>query len=513
MASSLQKIKHIVVVMMENRSFDNLLGWLYADVNNRPPFNIPKPQQGSNTFAGLVPQAYYNDYAKSRIFATHPPKPWPPKNNANLVPDPDPHEEFDRMTHQIFGTGQVPNMSGFLSDYASVHHPPDQIMESFDPATANVINQLARNFAVCDSWFASCPCQTWPNRGFVHTGSSDGHINNDDYELYDIPTIFNVLQERGISWNVFHDSYISLTLGQFFPQLAIHDGHFGQISEFASRCAGVNGVRLPRYSFVEPRFQPELGLFEILYPEDYHPPHNVCRGEQFLAKIYDAVRKSPYRDDILLVITFDEHGGIYDHVPPPPPPLPNATPPQPWPVSRDKKFQFDRFGVRVPTIVISSYVNPGTVFRAPNGSAPYDHTSILATLRDWLGLVPPTSFLAKLKNWFTGLGAAKYSFLPSPRITNAPTLAPVLAQPKALTNWPVITAQCHIDASDTSLDTPLNDVQKSLLATAKRMDAVKRTGTPETAIALQHATALEAKSQRTYRDALRYLHPNINLPD
>jgi phospholipase C len=519
MASPLQKINHIVVVMMENRSFDNLVGWLYADANNCPPYNIPPPSEpgAKNTYAGLSPNTWCNDYAGNRVCASHPPKPRRPKNNANLVPDPDPHEEFDHMTQQIFGTsapgaGQVPDMSGFLADYASANNKsPDQIMESFGPGDANVINQLARNFAVCDTWFASCPCQTWPNRGFVHTGSSDGHINNDYYELYDIPTIFNVLEERGISWGVFHDSTVvpSLTWGQFLPQLWLHDAHFAHISSFYRRCSGVNGVQLPKYSFIEPRFMPELGLFKIDYPEDYHPPHNVCRGEQFLADVYKAVRKSPYRDDILLVITFDEHGGIYDHVPP----LPKATAPQPGAVSRYGDFHFDRFGVRVPAIVISSYVNPGTVFRAPPDSAPYDHTSILATLRDWLGLVPPTNMLAKLKDWFGG--ATKHPFLPSPRIAKAPTLEPVLTLPHARTDWPVITAKCQIDASDTDLDTPLNDVQKSLLAIATRAEVAKPAAIfPKAAIAdLQRKVAAEAKAQQTYRDALRYLHPGINLPD
>jgi phospholipase C len=94
-------------------------------------------------------------------------------------------------------------MSGFLLDYSA----PDaggsnaaQIMQTFGPAEANVLNDLARNFAVCDQWYSSVPTQTWPNRGFVHAGSSDGHINNDNYEPYDIPTIFNVLESQGKSW-------------------------------------------------------------------------------------------------------------------------------------------------------------------------------------------------------------------------------------------------------------------------------------------------------------------------
>jgi phospholipase C len=400
------------------------------------------------------------------------------------------------MTQQIFGQnaqpGSPPNMSGFFADYATTSSPyPEQIMQSFAPANANVINQLAANFAICDSWFASCPCQTWPNRGFVHTGSSDGHINNDDYELYDIPTIFNVLEGQGISWGVFHDSTLipSLTLGQFLPKLGEYLLRFHSFTSFQRCCAGLDGVRLPQYSFVEPRFMPELGLLKIDYPSDYHPPHNVCRGEQFLAQVYEAVRSSCYRDEILLVITFDEHGGCYDHLPP----LPISTPPQPWPQSRDGQFNFERFGVRVPTIVVSSYVNPGTVFRAPTGSAPYDHTSILATLRDWLSL--PAS-----------------SFLPSPRIANAPTLAEVLALPNPRTDWPKVTPQCQIDASDEDLDTPLNDVQKSLIATVMRLAAAQPSVTalqPQVPLTLQQSTAAAAKSFQTYRDALKYLYPNL----
>jgi len=136
-------------------------------------------------------------------------------------------------------------------------------------------------------------------------------------------------------------------------------------------------------------------------PNDYHPPHNICRGETFLAELYNTIRKSPYRDKILLLITFDEHGGCFDHVPPPT----GAKPPMPSPVSRDGEFHFDRFGVRVPAIVVSSYVESGTVFRAADNQIPYDHTSIPATLGDWLSLAsdPANFFRARgshpLRTW------------------------------------------------------------------------------------------------------------------
>jgi phospholipase C len=238
-------------------------------------------------------------------------------------------------------------------------------------------------------------------------------------------------------------------------------------------------TKLPAYSFVEPRFVAELGLFEIDQPADYHPPHNICRGEQRLADIYQAIRTSPYRDKIMLVILFDEHGGCYDHVTPPT----GAVAPQPGPQSRDQRFSFDRFGVRVPAIVVSSYVEPGTVFRASAGEAPYDHTSILATLRDW-----------------PALNLDKTQFLPSPRIAAAPTLDRVLTRELGNENraWPNITAQCTINGADVSLDIPLNSVQKSLLAGAK----AQNTDTPP-AIAAQQAQALQ-----TYGDAINFLHPD-----
>lgn len=197
---------------MENRSFDNLLGWLYDNQSDPPPCNIPP--QTPPTFDGLSGNPKSNSLNGQTILASHPPTAWPSANNPNVVPTPDPQEEFDHVTAQIFGTsapaaGAAANMSGFLQDYSTTDAGvgnAGQIMQGFGPNDANVINQLARNFAVSDRWFASVPTQTWPNRAFIHTGSSDGHINNDNYELYDIATIFNVLEGQGKSWGVFHDT-------------------------------------------------------------------------------------------------------------------------------------------------------------------------------------------------------------------------------------------------------------------------------------------------------------------
>ena len=441
MASGLSKINHVVVLMFENRSFDNLLGWLYdggtpkrfLPVTDRAPYN------------GLIAGKYFNtspQTSPTTIYATKPAQSY-------WVPSPDPNEQFDRMTDQIFGTppAQVANMSGFLADYvkqAGVSLGP-LIMETYSPAQVNVLSTLARSFAVSDAWFASAPCQTWPNRAFVHTGTSDGHVNNFPYTPGNLDTIFNALERNGVSWGVFKavaDPYPSLTHYQFLPKLFAYPGHFQHFSLFQTLCGGRTPGRLPAYSFVEPKLYDDSHV-----SNDYHPPSNLCAGEHFLAEVYQTIAGSPYRDEILFVVTFDEHGGCYDHVPPPT----GAAAPAPL---RHGDFTFTRFGVRVPAIVISSWVEPGTVFRAPASGAPYDHTSILATLRDWKGLANNPG-----------------TFLPSPRIAKAPTLEPLLtiSDPTKKTAWPTIAATCTEGSVPVPPDTALSDLQVSLLVAAESM--------------------------------------------
>ncbi len=492
----LENIEHVVVVMFENRSFDNLLGWLYDNDQNRPKFNIPAPGPGEQPrYEGLSKDNFFNTLVvpqrEEKVYAVEGTSAWPSCGNKNQVPTPDPHEEFEYVTQQLFGKSNPgPNdradMSGFLQNYFTTDAGANscgQIMQTYGPKDANVINDLARAFAVCDGWFASVPSQTWPNRGFVHSGSSDGHVDNDSYEFYHNKTIFNVLEAQGIPWKIFSDTYTAcLTYLQFWQNGGLRD-QVHRYSAFEDACSAAVDAdpedKLPRYSFIEPRFLAEL----FNWPNDYHPPHNICRGETFLARAYESVRKSPYRDRILLIVTFDEHGGCYDHVPP----LMGAAPPDPHPISLDGKFKFDRFGVRVPAVVVSSYVEPGTVFRAPGGQTPYDHTSILATLRDWL----------KLEQ---GPGG----FLPSPRIKAAPTLDQLLTRAKGNENkdWPEITAKCSIDGSDESKDIPLSDLQKSILARAKAQQANVHPA----------EAASQARKLVTYEHGAMFLQPDNAAP-
>src|ERR1700758_1432683 len=185
------------------------------------------------------------------------------------------------------------------------------------------------------------------------------------------------------------------------------------------------------YSFIEPNF--------LTDPNDYHPPHDVRKGEQFLSRIWNAVRNSPSWNDTLLIITFDEHGGTYDHVLPPT----GAKTPDNASNPGQNGFHFDRFGVRVPTILVSPWIEAGTVFRS-NTNTLLDHTSILATLRDWLAI--PSD-----------------KMLPSLRIAQAPTLEYVLTRTRPRTDKPSIQTPEPVAFTSTSLSLPPNDLQKSLI--------------------------------------------------
>ena len=363
------KIDHVVVLMFENRSFDCVLGRL------RP---------AGPDFEGLT-GAESNSYAPPvgpirRITSWHDPTLEP---GVMTIPDPDPGELFDDINTQLYGLGNAPNpapppMAGFVENYmrqpaADRPFDPRAPMHYFTPDQLPVMSELARSFAVSDQWFAAAPCQTWPNRFFVHTGTAGGYVNNSPAHFpYLMPSIFQRLASVGrMSRVYFHDMPQSITLADQWLAAA---ERFRRIDSFWDDAEHGD---LPDYAFVEPRYFTDdvLGLM----PNDQHPPHDVVYGEQLLAKVYNALRSSPAWKKTLFVVTNDEHGGCYDHVSPPP-----AAPPAPQ--AGHDGFLFDRYGVRVPALIISPYVAAGSVLRATTPGAgrvvPFDHTSIIRTLRE-----------------------------------------------------------------------------------------------------------------------------------
>lgn len=442
MPKILPQIQNIVVVMFENRSLDNLCGWLYSDPSNQPslylPANNPAAYNGLNKNLWNPSNASY--------FQGQPPNKVPIQQGAAnyQIPDPDPEEEFDHVTYQLYGPqGAAPNpnwpMQGFIVDYENRgSSDPNQIMQTYTPNQLPVLSALAQSYAISDSWFCSVPTQTLANRAFVHSGTSNGILDNgvipDPFD-FDGPTIFNVLSKMSVGWTVYSDALVVPSLTRTYaPWLwdDSFDDHFQGFDAFQNACANNS---LPQYSFVEPRF--------LLDPNDQHPPHDVGAGDQFLYQIWQAVSESPAWNHILLVIMYDEHGGCYDHVLPPT----GAVTPDIRSDPGKEGFRFDRFGVRVPMVVVSPYVQAGTVFRSDT-SVPYDHTSILATLRDWLAI--PASLN-----------------LTSARITAAPSLNQVLTLATPRVDKPTITPRSTALVS-TALTLPINSLQKSLVTGAAR---------------------------------------------
>ncbi|MES1243813.1 MAG: alkaline phosphatase family protein [Acidobacteriota bacterium] len=284
MADGLSRIEHIVVLMQENRSFDNLLGWQF----------------------GLDPETMFNLTAEGERIPV-----WSDTGTTFPVmtmPSPDPGELFTDMNFQLFQKyfvpgGSEPTMGGFVQSYVNqtlanpgYQAPYDErvIMHGFLPDQVPATSRLASTFGVADRWFASAPCQTWPNRFFVHTATADGYVNNlpsPAWEVverfpYDMPTIFNQIHEHfslrdplpfDKGWRIyFHDFPQSILLSRLWDHL----DHFHGFRRFQDDVASGN---LQSYSFIEPRYftNPEQGLM----PNDSHPPYDVTLGEQLIAEV------------------------------------------------------------------------------------------------------------------------------------------------------------------------------------------------------------------------------------
>lgn len=417
------KIQHIVHLMLENRSLDNVLGWLYED---QPGPATVIPVDSCPHFDGLKPEFSNLDASGKRHHIIR------GTGGRHAVPRFDPDEEYQFVNNQLFETEDTlnrcaePTMGGFYKDYARWYRNNDEIMMSYTPEELPVLNSLARSFAVSDRYFSSVPTQTNCNRAFAAAGNSLGvddqgrlnaWVNNRNSSMlarpqglqFCQPTIWNVLSEQGQNlpsdWMIFQSrgSWIEDLVGaegysytrRIMQQLQDprFDNHFAKVGSIDDADDGslfgmIASGNLPRFSFIEPSWTLPLGPGLGPNGTDYHPPGDIRKGERFLKELYDALSGNPeIWDSLLLIINFDEHGGTYDHVKPPW----TATPPwegssdTPTPEECERGFLFDRFGVRVPLILVSPFVQERTVFRA-DGEIPYDHTSVLATILQLMGV-------------------------------------------------------------------------------------------------------------------------------
>lgn len=379
-ASGLSAIDHIVVLMLENRSFDHMLGFLYADAGNVSPIG--------QAYAGLNgtesnPDSNGSPVTVFRIKAG--------TSGTYFMPGADPGEGYTATNAQLFGSNTAPTPpvatnQGFVTDFAYTlgwestesgysilpGTVSSDIMGMHTPETLPVLSALARGFAVCDHWYGSVPTETLPNRAFVHAATSQGHMD-DKTRTFTAPTIYGALGNKGIGWKIYGYDADPLTRLTFTEITHSPDSCFGQFTDFQADAA--NGS-LPAYAFLEPSWGSK-GNSE-------HPNYDVALGEQYLHDVYYALRNGPSWNQTLLIVTWDEHGGCYDHVPPPT----NAVPPDG--LAGEYGFDFMRFGPRVPALLVSPLIPAGSVVRA-DGATPFDHTSILKLVEQRWDVPPLTA--------------------------------------------------------------------------------------------------------------------------
>jgi len=366
MPAGLDNLKHIVVLMMENRSFDHMLGGL---MKTNPKINGLTGNESNPDTTGAIVKVQPNAQFQSQL-------------------DPDPDHHFPGVDLQLFGgalagPGRVANMQGFVKDYFTQTNNVNRshnIMYYFTPDKLPVLTTLATQFAVFNGWFSSIPGPTICNRAFAHYGTSFGQVGMDIFYIKDpIPSIYERMIQAGHTAKLYYYDGPSSTM-EIVNLLKNQPQIFATYDQFIADC---KGGTLPEYSFIEPCYNdhPGPGGGEIL-ASDQHPDHNVQEGERFIANTYNAIRTNPALwQSTALLIVYDEHGGIYDHVVPPAC-TPDGYCAQPADTGTGEAFNFDRLGVRVPAVLVSPYVAKGTVVPGPEAAAGgriFEHACIPGT--------------------------------------------------------------------------------------------------------------------------------------
>ena len=343
------RIEHVIVLMMENRSFDHMVGFLKRE---NPEIRGIMGGDYSNADAGGASYPVTDGAVYQGDFTI------------------DIGHDFDDVDVQLFGGDNAnrppaADMSGFVKNYdgRAGKGTGGRVMKCFTPDQVPVISQLARQYAICDQWFSSVPGPTLPNRAFAHFGTSFGRLDMSPEYLRARPSIYQRLKNSNVKSKIYYYAKWSGTLGLTFL-LDDQRSFFGLWGDFKDDC---KNNRLPAYSFIEPPYSDNGGTIAA----DQHPDHSVRAGDDFIGEVYDAIRSnSAVWNSSVLLIVWDEHGGLFDHERPP---MVQADAFQ----STDPIFPFDRLGVRVPAIVVSPYVPAGTVDHTV-----YEHASIPATVAE-----------------------------------------------------------------------------------------------------------------------------------
>lgn len=349
----LQRIDHFVFVMMENRSFDHMLGHLsHPDHGGR---NDVDGLDGAERLLG-------GDLTGTRVLPLEGPNPafWP-----NLPHD---HESIARQINDG-------KMDGFASEYArklartggvvrkGFLNDPERVLRFQTPAVADTYARLAREYTVCDRWFASVPAGTYPNRACYYSGVTPSLSNEgitDEFGYLDDLTVFDVLTHVGVDWKVFESDISFLRV---FDRFRIEQDRIRPLSELTDP--------LPSVTFIDPNF---TGFPSAQPNNDDQPPTDVRNGQAFIADIVERIEQSTNWESTMLVITYDEHGGFADHVPPPGAPGSSHPPEGPTHISLSHP-DASMYGVRVPTLIVSPLVKRGGVSHQI-----FDHAAVFRTL-------------------------------------------------------------------------------------------------------------------------------------
>ena len=323
-------INHVVVLMQENRSFDHYFARLKGRHIDRPPRGTSNP----NPLGGVpIPLFHQRSYC-----------------------------EVADLNHGWNGTHLEWNggaMDGFAIENADPADPSgSRTMGYYRKRDLRFYHALYRTFAMSDRHFCSLLGPTFPNRHYLLSGTSAGHIRN-DLEIATHASIFESLDAAGVTWKVYASD---LPFALLYAYVQAHGTNLVPIAQFYADAAAGS---LPQVSFVDPLF-----FGDETNQNDEHPPNNVQIGQAFVAGVVQAMFGSPNWPDSALFITYDEHGGFYDHVPPPPACEPDAIPPNLQ--SGDVVAAFDRYGIRVPFVVVSPFARRKYVSHTTT-----DQTSVL----------------------------------------------------------------------------------------------------------------------------------------
>lgn len=348
-------IDTFVVLMMENRSFDHFLGSLSLAEG--------RAVKGLTGFeSNLSPEG----------------EPISPFVLDDFTPEDPPHG-WDSV-HRQWNEGAMDN---FVKEHAGPSQ--NQVMGYHTRGQLPTIYQLADAFAVCDAWHCSVLGPTWPNRYYLHGGTSMGKTSNDP--VVGFTSIFNLLKDANVpSRTYFHDLPFQ---GGYF--------NFDNLSPVEQFFQDAASGTLPAFTMLEPKFSGADA-------NDDHPDHDVQLGQALIASVYSALTASPQWGRCLFVVTYDEHGGFFDHVPPPP--------------ADDERAEFRRHGIRVPAIVAGPMVKAGATV-----SHLLEHTSVLATLGKRFGIPPVNQRVAAANDLSVCIDPAIAAGLIQPM--SAPRIAPV----------------------------------------------------------------------------------------